>query len=223
MNGKEKFISIGKASIITGLCPQTLRSLADQSKIACYKTPSGQRRFNIENLEKMCNPSNTMQKESENIKHDYIYARVSSKKQMDDLSRQIDYLKSINGGMYSTYTVVFDIASGINFKRKGLDTILESCSQKTIGKLVIAHRDRLSRFAFELVESIVNKSGGEIIVTDKNKNSTTEQELSEDLLSIIHIYSCRQMGKRSYKKSKIDNKSSNDTDLSNSSTKSEIE
>ena len=92
-----------------------------------------------------------------------------------------------------------DIASGINFNRKGLQTILDSCIQGTIGEVVIAHRDRLSRFGFDLIKIIIEKAGGKITILDDENNKSTEQELAEDLLSIIHIYSCRQMGRRSYK------------------------
>ena len=100
---------------------------------------------------------------------------------------------------YSSYTTISDIASGINFKRKGLQTILDSCIQGVIGEVVIAHRDRLSRFGFDLVKIIIEKAGGTITILDDEENKSSEQELAEDLLSIIHIYSCRQMGKRNYK------------------------
>ena len=70
---------------------------------------------------------------------------------------------------------------------------------------MVTHKDRLCRFGFELIRLFVEKSGGKITVLDDERNKSSEQELSEDLLSIIHIYSCRQMGKRSYK-----NKQSNE-------------
>jgi putative resolvase len=227
MNGKQKenskFVSIGKAALFTGLCTATIRSLADSSKLPCYKTPSGQRRFNIKDLQKMCDTDVSHQEIPDIPKQNYIYARVSSKKQMDDLSRQIEYLKSINDGMYSSYNLVYDIGSGINFKRKGFNTILESCLQKNIGTIVVAHRDRLCRFGFELVESIILKSGGKLIVTDDESHKTTEQELSEDLMSIVHIYSCRQMGKRKYNNNNnnnnIINKNNEIEDISDKRTK----
>ena len=116
---------------------------------------------------------------------------------MDDLLRQTEYLQQ-RRPEYASYVSITDVASGINFKRKGLQTILDACLQGTIGELVVAHRDRLCRFGFELVESIVRKAGGQITVLDNDGNKSGEQELAEDLLSIIHVYSCKQMGKRSY-------------------------
>ena len=198
MNDKA-FIPIREASSITGIEEQTLRKLADKEILPCYKTPAGQRMFNRASLEAMCNTNHTLSKEKR-IKLNYIYARVSSKKQLDDLSRQIEYIQQ--RAEYASYTVISDVASGINFKRKGLQTILDSCIQGTIGEVVVAHRDRLSRFGFDLIKIVTEKAGGSITVLDDEQNKSTEQELAEDLLSIVHIYSCRQMGKRSYKKGK---------------------
>jgi predicted site-specific integrase-resolvase len=193
-----EYVSIREANIITGIHPQTLRKLGDQQKIKCYKTLSGQRKFNRSCLEKMCNGIYHNDQISEHKKQNFIYTRVSSKKQMDDISRQIEFIKS-NNPKYTTYISISDVASGINFKRKGLSTILESCLQRSIGEIIIAHRDRLCRFGFDLLKLIIEKQGGKITVINDDIHKSTEQELSEDLLSIIHIYSCRQMGKRSYK------------------------
>jgi putative resolvase len=197
MNDKRNFISIKKAAEFTGLDPQTIRRMFDLSQVEGYKTPSGQRRIDLSSLQKMCysNISSSEIKNSE--KKNFIYARVSTKKQMDDLSRQVDYLRRPE---YVNYLLVQDIGSGINFKRKGLQTILDSCIQGNVGEVVIAHRDRLCRFAFELVEYIITKGGGSIKVLEDEQNISEHSELAEDLLSIIHIFNCRQMGKRSYKK-----------------------
>jgi len=201
MNGKGKekeFVTIAEAGLLSGLSYQTLRKFGDSQEIRSYKTPSGHRRFNKFDLEKMCNPHSISDEVPKNEKCNYIYARVSSKKQLDDLSRQVEYIQT-RRPEYSSYTTISDIASGINFNRKGLQTILDSCLQGTIGEVVIAHRDRLCRFGFDLVKIIIQKSGGIITILDDEKNKSTEQELAEDLLSIVHIYSCRQMDKRSYK------------------------
>ena len=200
---KTQYISIREASIITGINPQTLRKLGDENKIKCYKTLSGQIKFVKAYLEKMCNNDDVNDKINENTKQNYIYTRVSSKKQSDDLSRQIEFIKN-KRPEYSSYISISDIASGINFKRKGLSTILDASLQGTVGEIIVAHRDRLCRFGFDLIKLIIEKQGGKINVLDDEQNKSSEQELSEDLLSIVHIYSCRQMGKRSYK-TKIEN------------------
>jgi len=198
MNGETQFISSAEAAKITSLHPHTLRKYADNNQVKCYKTPSGQRKYDRQSLEKFCNPHIVVHQNSTLAKTNYIYSRVSSKKQLDDLTRQTDYLQSYKPE-YASYTSLSDVASGINFKRKGLQTILDACLQGTIGEVVVAHRDRLCRFGFELLQILIEKGGGKITVLDNDGNKSSEQELSEDLLSIVHIYSCKQMGKRSYK------------------------
>ena len=209
---KIEYISILEASKITGLSIQTIRKLGDKKEIKCFKTPSGHRRFNKQDLEKFCDSNTINEEKSENTQVNYIYTRVSSKKQLDDLSRQIKYIQQ-QKPEYSSYISISDIASGINFKRKGLQTILDSCLQGVIGEVIVAHRDRLSRFGFDLIKLIIEKAGGTITVIDDTQHKSTEQELAEDLLSIIHIYSCRQMGKRSYKTKQCKGpENKNDTD-----------
>ena len=218
MNEKKQkeYVSIREAVLLTGIGSQTLRKLCDDQKILCYKTPSGQRKFNKSSLQEFCSVySSTLQKPIDEKKN-FIYTRISSKKQMDDLSRQIEYVSNYRPE-YASYILISDIASGINFKRKGLSTILDSCLQGTVGEVIVAHRDRLSRFGFDLIKVIIEKSGGTIKVLDDQQNKSSEQELSEDLLSIIHIFSCRQMGKRSYKKKTIDEGISNSTETNTDS------
>ena len=193
------FVSIREAARLTGLGAQTIRKMADKASLACYRTPTNQRRIHLQSIQNMCRSATAPGKEDTPCeKENFIYSRVSTKKQVDDLSRQVDFIKQYNESCYSGYRVVTDIASGINFKRKGLQTILDSCLQGRIGEVIVAHRDRLCRFGFELLDCLVTKAGGKIIVLEHKEHRTCEQELSDDLLSIIHVFSCRQMGKRSY-------------------------
>jgi len=194
---KNSFISIREATTISGIGAQTIRKLCDNNKIICYKTLSGQRKINKSSLEQMCNNVPNNDKIIQDNKINFIYSRVSSKKQLDDLLRQTEFIKNANI-KYDSYRSITDIASGINFKRKGLQTILDTALQGIIGEVVIAHKDRLSRSAFDIIQYIIEKSGGFITILDDDKNKTTEQELAEELLSIIHIYSCRENGKRRY-------------------------
>jgi len=214
-----QFVTLSGAVEITGLSAPTLRKFADEQKIASYKTPTGVRMFNKQCLLDMCSntPGNAQQVYPVgNQKEHFLYARVSSHHQLDDLSRQIEYLQSsISPEEIGHFTVVRDVGSGVNFKRKGLQTILDACLQGTIGKLVIAHRDRLARFAFDLIEYLVENSGGELIVLDdSDQNKSCEQELAEDLLSIVHVFSCKQMGRRRYSKTTKETRvCSKDSDL----------
>lgn len=134
------------------------------------------------------------------------YCRVSSAKQKDDLARQVVFMRQ----RYPEATIVKDIGSGLNFKRKGLRAILDRllCGDKLT--IIVAHRDRLCRFGFELIEHMVNANGGEIMVLD-DLTSSPEEELTKDLLSILHVFSCRMHGLRRYHKAiKEDKNLSND-------------
>jgi predicted site-specific integrase-resolvase len=194
----EIYICIREATKISGIGIQTIRKLCDTGKIKCFKTLSGQRKINKSSLERLYG-INDFDKNNYNPKQNYIYVRVSSKKQLDDLSRQTLYIQS-SDPKYITYNVISDIASGINFKRKGLQTILDSAMQGNIGEVVVANKDRFSRGAFDLIQFIIERSGGKITILDHEETRTTEQELAEELLSIVHVYSCKQMGKRRYKR-----------------------
>jgi predicted site-specific integrase-resolvase len=217
MDGRDYF-TISQASQFSGFHPQTIRKYVDNNQIKSFKTPSGQRRIHRIGLEEFINlrsspisyqkPSFTISNSSNSSnssnpssqitnRTNFLYARVSSKKQLDDLDKQIKFLQTYRSE-YVQYTLISDISSGINFKRKGLQTLLDSCIQGTIGEVVVAHKDRLCRFGFELLQLFITKSGGIVTVIDCQTNKSSEQELAEDLLSIVHIYSCKQMGKRSY-------------------------
>jgi predicted site-specific integrase-resolvase len=100
---------------------------------------------------------------------------------------------------YPKAEIIKDIGSGLNFKRKGLLSLLERAMRGDSLQLVVAHRDRLARFGLELIKYIVETNGGELVVLDQTTYSP-EQELSKDLLNILHVFSCRMHGLRNYKK-----------------------
>ena len=95
--------------------------------------------------------------------------------------------------------IIQDIGSGLNYKRKGLRAILERLMRGFKLTIVVACRDRLTRFGFELFEYLVSLNGGKILVLS-NPESCPESELTADILSIIHVFSCRVHGLRKYGK-----------------------
>ena len=113
-------------------------------------------------------------------------------------------------GIYPETEVIRDIGSGLNFKRKGLRTLLEWLMQSDKLQVVIAHRDRLARFGIDLIRYLIEQNGGELVVLDQTEHSPQE-ELTADLLAILHVFSCRMSGIRSYReKIKEDKSLSND-------------
>jgi predicted site-specific integrase-resolvase len=99
---------------------------------------------------------------------------------------------------YPEAEVVKDVGSGLNFKRKGLNALLERALRGDRIELVVAHRDRLARFGFDLIQKIIERSGGRIVVFEQTLLSP-EAELTQDLLNILHVFSCRMHGLRHYK------------------------
>lgn len=176
-----KYVTPRKAAESLGVSISTLRRWDSEGKIKSIRTPGGQRRFCIEEYEEEAKPT-------------VLYARVSTPGQKDDLSRQVKFLQS----KYPEGELVTEVGSGLNFKRRKFLTILERIYQKDLGKLVIAYSDRLVRFGFPLVEWICKQGECELVVLNERKLSP-EQELVEDILSILHCFSSRLYGLRKYK------------------------
>jgi predicted site-specific integrase-resolvase len=189
------YIPIRDVCKITGTKHRSAKLLAEKAGVKTFVTPSGQTKYCRQDLLSYINDHSNMPEKPAEQKRYIVYCRVSSKKQEPDLQRQIELARSEFPG----YEIICDIASGINWHRKGLHSILELAMRGNIAELVVLHRDRLSRQGFDLFEQIITLSGGKLTVVDKDSEQSSEQELAEDLLSIIHIYSCRQMGKRRYK------------------------
>jgi predicted site-specific integrase-resolvase len=178
------YLPLRKAVERLGLHPNTLRRYADEEKIKVIKNEAGQRLYDVESYIRGAANSSLV-----------CYCRVSSSKQKDDLQRQIAYMQSL----YPEAEIIQDIGSGLNFKRKGLRSILDRLLRGDKLKIIVACRDRLCRFGFELIQYMVEQNGGEILVLDKTVHCP-ETELTTDLLSIIHVFSCRMHGLRKYSK-----------------------
>ena len=190
---KETFISTSKAKEILGVSLKTLTRWDKSGKLRATRNPSGRRMYNLKHVEIASGKYNDSDK-----KQKICYCRVSSKKQMDDLNRQENFLRE----KFPGHKLVTDIGSGLNWKRKGLKTILGLAMQGHISEVVVAHRDILCRFAFELLEWIFETNGVKLIVLDEDKEKSKDEELANDILSIINDYSCRKMGSRKYKNKK---------------------
>ena len=162
----------------------TLRRWEKDGTIKAIRTPAGQRRYLINSY---------AGRNTTNLKT-ILYARVSRRAQKADLDRQIAKLLEL----YPSASLITDIASGLNFKRKGLRSILETVRTGNVGYVVVAHKDRLARFGFELIEWLCQLDGTKIVVLNQD-NLSPEREIVEDVLAIIHVFSSRLYGLRKYK------------------------
>jgi predicted site-specific integrase-resolvase len=201
-------VPLRKAIELTGLSANTLRKYADEGRFKSKRVGTGnQRLYDREDLLSIGSIGVSSEKSSV-----VCYCRVSSRKQHDDLVRQVANMRQ----QFPSAEIIQDIGSGLNFKREGLKAILERCLQGDKFTLIISYRDRLCRFGFELIEFLMQSNGGEIMVLNKPETSP-ESELTEDLLAILHVFSCRMHGLRWYV-SKI----KEDKDLSNERTKDTV-
>lgn len=100
------------------------------------------------------------------------------------------------------FEIISDIGSGINYKKKGLKELLKLITQNKVDKVVVLYKDRLLRFGYELVEYIASLYNCEIEIIDSSEK-TEQQELVEDLVQIITVFSCRLQGKRANKVKKL--------------------
>ena len=179
-----------------GVCTRTLQRWADGGKIDSIRTKLGHRRFWIDGevvKEKTKVTDRQVQPTKEKIK--IAYCRVSSSKQKDDLARQSACLSD----KYPGHRIVTDIGSGLNFKRKGLLSVLELVSRGGVQEIVVASKDRLCRFAFDLIAWLCDQNDVQLVVLDKSDKSPNE-EFTEDILAIMQVFSCRWNGKRRYNK-----------------------
>ena len=192
-----KYYSINKFSKILGVSAQTLRNGDKKGKLHPHHTSSnGYRYYSHEQLNQVMNVK---------LNLDRIvigYCRVSSNKQKDDLERQIENMKLYLTAQGKPFEIISDIGSGINYKKKGLKELMKRISQNKVDKVVVFYKDRLLRFGFELVEYIASLYDCDIEIIDHTEK-TEQQELVEDLVQIITVFSCKLQGKRANKVRKL--------------------
>ena len=179
-----------EAARLLGVTTQTLRARHRKGLIeAVQEEGTGHRRYVV------VDPLIAIRGDgSESTKQRIVYARVSSRKQLGDLERQIASLEAARPG----YRVVSDVGSGLNFKRRGLLHILDLAISQRLEELVVAHRDRLVRFGFELIEHMLQGHGAILTVLHPPdvQGDSGAAELADDLLSIVTVFAARHHGRR---------------------------
>ncbi|MFH7024478.1 MAG: IS607 family transposase [Heteroscytonema crispum UTEX LB 1556] len=174
-----KYVKPNEAASTLGVCLRTLRRWEEEGKIKAVKTPSGQRRYDIQSF---------IKKESEPVggRATVIYARVSTRPQKTDLDRQVERLSAL----YPGAEVVKEVGGGLNLRRKGLVTLLGRVLRGDISVIVVAHKDRLARFGFDLIEWMCEQFDCKIVVLNQISLSP-HAELVQDIVAILHSFSSR--------------------------------
>ena len=186
-----KYYSAKEVTKILGVTAQTLRNWDKQNKLKpSYTKSNGYRYYSEESI-----LSYTQERKTKKDINVIGYARVSSKKQEDDLNRQIDNLTKYISNKYTSFEIISDIGSGINYSKPGLLKLIDKINRKEVDLIIILYKDRLLRFGFELIEYFASINNVKIEILDKI-DKEEQQELVEDLVQIITVYASKLQGRR---------------------------
>jgi len=186
--------TISEAAEFLGVSTDTLRRWEEEGSLESERTTGGHRRYDVAKL------MQRNQKDGLTA----LYGRVSTRPQLKDLDRQIAVLEAYAGiqGWQKTVTIK-DIGSGINYKKKGLLKLLTLLQEGKLRRLVLTNKDRLLRFGAELVFSLCELQGVEIIVINQSVDQSPEEDLVQDVLEVITVFSAKLHSLRSRKNVKF--------------------
>ncbi|MDT3701032.1 MAG: IS607 family transposase [Thermincola sp.] len=191
-----KYYTIRDFAKLIGKTPQTLRNWDRKEILKPHHTSTnGYRYYSEEQVNQVLNIKS---------KPRIIvgYCRVSSNKQKDDLERQIENVTAYLLTQGKPFEILSDIGSGINYNKKGLQTLIRRIQNNEIEKVVVLYKDRLVRFGFEIIEYVAQLNNCTIEIIDKTEK-TGEQELVEDMIQIVTVFACKLQGKRANKAKKF--------------------
>ena len=191
-------------SKILNISQKTLQRWDKDGTLVAYRNPKNRRYYTQEQIDLFLGTKNNKQR-----KH-IAYSRVSNRNQKNDLVKQNSFIQDYtNAKGIIVNDFVSDIGSGLNYKRKNWNKLLDMVSNNEIDTIYITYKDRFVRFGFDWFENFCNKFNTKIVVLNNN-DSSPKEELIEDLISIIDIFSCKIYGLRKYK-----NKIKDDPSVSN--------
>ena len=187
---ENRFVKIGEAAKLIGTTPQVLRLWEKTGELLpARKTKGGTRYYSTASLLTLdTSDAPTIG-----------YARVSSRDPKDDLDRQHQVLEAYCAAKGWRTQVIRDLGSGMNYNKKGLRQLLEMILRRDMKRLVLTHKDRLLRFGAECVFALCDMQGIEVVIIHQGERPTFEEELAQDVLEIITVFSARLYGARSHK------------------------
>ena len=192
-----KFYSAKTVTKILGVTAQTLRNWDKENKLKpTYVKSNGYRYYSEESI-----LAYTQERKTKKNLNVIGYTRVYKENEIE-LSKQKENIEKYLKERYEHYEIIEDIGSGINYNKPGLLKLIEKINKKEVDVIVVLYKDRLLRFGFELVEHFASLNNVKIEVLDKI-DKTQDEELVEDLVQIITVFSCKLQGKRKSKTKKI--------------------
>ena len=200
------FYKPGQIAKMLNVTPKTISNYCDKNILVAITDPETNRRsIAAESLLAFLQDKNMVSYDDE--RSDAIYARVPTRKQKDDLERQINHLKIFAVDHNPKNLIVkSDIGSGLNDNRKELNQLISLVQNDKINRIFIMYKDRLTRFGFNYIKQICDFHNTEIIiVSNEDNDKSLSEELTDDIISIIHSSSDKLYGMR-HKISKATNK-----------------
>lgn len=186
---------IGEFARKIGVSVKTVQRWDKSGKIPARRTLSGYRYYTEEDV-RLAQGLEPLERERKTI----VYCRVSSSGQKPELVNQVTAMSEYCASRGITPDeIITEIGGGLNFKRKKFLSTIFLMLAGELDFIVVEHKDRLCRFAFEFIEELATANGCEILVANQESTSA-QQELVEDLLAVVHCFSCRLYGLRSYTK-----------------------
>lgn len=186
-------VSISRAAQALGVSRDTLRRWEAAGKISVERTPSGHRRYDLSQLRGVV----PYAPDSDRIT--LAYARVSRQSQKKDLKKQTHLLESYCTDHGWKFEVIQDLGSAMDYRKSGLRHLIQRICDGDVGRLVMTDRDRLLRFGTDLVFALCENFKTEVIVMNINSQEDFEDDIAEDILEIITLFSARLYGARNEK------------------------
>ncbi|NHV60290.1 MAG: IS607 family transposase [Candidatus Verstraetearchaeota archaeon] len=187
----EKLYTLKEAKKLLGITTKTIQRWDKEGKIRVVRTIGGRRRIPESEIKRVLG-----------VKEERVvvgYARVSSTTQKDDLERQKQLMHSYAKDKgYGEIQILSDVGSGLNENRKNFLKLLEAVAERKVSRVIVAYEDRLTRFGFETLRKMFQAFGTTIEVIN-SKEKTPQEELVEDLITIVSHFAGKLYGMRSHK------------------------
>jgi putative resolvase len=198
----DKLYNISKTAEILDVTPKTLRIWDKQGKLKPVLTSGGHRRYRESDIKAIIGETD----ENQNIDIVCVtYARVSSQKQKvsGDLDRQSQRLSEYcaKNNLYVEH-IIKDVGSGLNDNRKGFVQLTELVTKCKVNRVIVEHKDRLTRFQFNFIKKMYEIFGCEIITIDDKEDVSDAEELTRDLMALLASFSGKYYGRRSLNRRK---------------------
>ena len=179
---------------LIGVSVKTLQRWDNDNKLKAYRTPTNRRYYTYEQYLKYTGKTDVNDK-----RKIVIYTRVSTSNQKEDLKNQVEFLRQYaNAKGIIVDEVIEDYGSGLNYNRKKWNKLIDECMENKVKTIIISHKDIFIRFGYDCFERFLSKFEVSFIIVN-NESLSPQEELVQDIISILHIFSCRIYGLRKYK------------------------